>query len=135
MEKDYNKVYGRYDYVEAVRDSVNDWIDEHQDYIAEEADINDRDGVEQFLNDYLWAEDSVTGNGSGSYTFNSWKAEENLCHNHDLIQEVVTEFGVDLNNISAEALDVSIRCYLLGDAISDALDEVYDEIRKNNKAD
>lgn len=28
--------------------------------------------------DELWIDDSVTGNGSGSYTFNSYKAEENV---------------------------------------------------------
>ena len=72
--------------------------------------------------------DAVTGNGSGSYTFNTWQAEENVCHNTDLIAEVQAEFG-ELKNTSAEALDVSIRCWMLGQVFDEVLQEVCDEMR------
>lgn len=72
---------------------------------------------EQDLNDTLFTCDSVTGNASGSYTFNTWTAEEYLCHNFELLED----FGCDMNYLGrgAEACDVTIRCYLLGQAINE----------------
>jgi hypothetical protein len=72
----------------------------------------------------------VTGNASGSYTFNAWKAEEYLCHNLDLLGEALAEFGCEPNYITekgAEACDVTIRCYLLGQAISEVLSEMLEK--------
>ena len=107
-----------YDYHEAVRKDVLEFLREYgHDY-----DGLPREDVEERLNDDLWVEDSVTGNGSGSYTFNTHKAEEYLCGNWDLIQEVDDEFELDLRK-GPEYIDVSIRCYLLGEEISNALDE------------
>ena len=85
--------------------------------------------MEQELNDTLFACDSVTGNASGSYTFNTWTAEEYLCHNWYLLSEALTELGCDMSYIErgAEVCDVAIRCYLLGQAISEVLDEVETE--------
>lgn len=103
------------------------------DYIDENISLKDwngrRDELEERLNDELWAEDSVTGNGSGSYTFSNFDAEENICHNMDLLQEAYGEFCPDkpvseFLEEGAEAADVTIRCYLLREAISDALDKI-----------
>lgn len=69
--------------------------------------------------DELWIDDSVTGNGSGSYTFNSYKAEENvkdLFFDEDFL-DGLKEFGVELGellNDGPEALDVTARCVALG---------------------
>lgn len=119
----------RYDYENAVREDVLEWIREHysNDEITEK--LQERDDWEQELNDDLWTADSVTGNGSGSYTFNAWEAEENVCHNLDLLGEALEEFGSDMDIMKsgAEACDVTIRCYLLGGAISAALDELEEE--------
>lgn len=118
-----------YDYREAVREDV-------LDYIRDEVNLDEwrgnRDGLEEWLNDHLWTVDSVTGNGSGSYTFNTWKAEENLCHNWDLLAEALDELGskTDILKQGAEALDVTIRCYLLGQAIAEALDELEDDLQE-----
>ena len=73
--------------------------------------------------------DSVTGNASGSYTFNAWKAEEYLCHNWDLLAEAIEEFGgnTDILRAGAKSCDVTIRCYLLGQCIAAALDELENE--------
>ena len=123
-----------YDYREAVREDV-------LDYIREEVNLDewkgDRDGLEEWLNDRLWTTDSVTGNASGSYTFNAWKAEENLCHNWDLLAEALDEFGSDTNILKqgAETLDVIIRCYLLGAAIAEALDELEEELEEGEEED
>lgn len=103
------------------------------DYINENnitVTADNREEIEEQLRDDLWACDSVTGNASGSYTFNAWQAEENICHNQDLFAEACDEFGSDAAELlrkGAEACDVTIRCYLLPQAISAALDEVETE--------
>lgn len=74
--------------------------------------------------------DDVTGNASGSYTFSTWQAEEYLCHNLDLLEEVLREFGYDGDYLLAqgvEVADVMIRCYLLSQVIADVLEEIMDE--------
>ncbi len=116
----------KYNYLEAVTADVLDYINENNITVTTE----NRDEIEQQLNDDLWAVDSVTGNASGSYTFSTWQAEKNICHNLDLLAEACEEFGSDaakLLNGGAEACDVTIRCYLLGQAIAAALDEVETE--------
>lgn len=117
-----------YNYMEAVADDV-------RDYIENEIDLTEwkgnRDGLEEKLNDDLWVCDSVTGNASGSYYCNSWKAEEALAHNWDLLAEALTEFGQDGTDVlkeGAEAMDVTIRCYLLGQAIAEVLDDLEEEL-------
>lgn len=116
-----------YNYMEAVKDDV-------MQYIRDEVDLaewkGNRDGLEEKLNDDLWTVDSVTGNASGSYTFNTYAAEENLAHNWDVLEEALAEFGCDENPIKkgAEWCDVTIRCYLLGQAIAEALDDLEEEL-------
>lgn len=115
----------KYNYFEAVRTDV-------AEYVYQEINFSDwkenRDGLEERLNEDLWICDGVTGNASGSYTFNTWKAEENLSHNWDEIETVAAEFGIeptisDGYEHGAEWWDVSIRCYYLGQAIAEVLDE------------
>ncbi len=127
----------KYDYLSAVKENVKQWINDNDEWRANYADDNgtwlrddNRDDIEEDLNDHLFIEDSVTGNASGSYTFSTWQAEENLCHNLDLLGEALTEFGCDPNYITekgAEACDVTIRCYLLGQAINEVLNEMLEE--------
>ena len=116
----------RYDYQEAVYNDVCDYIRENIDF----TDYATLDDLAEALNDDLWTCDSVTGNASGSYTFNTWQAEENLCHNLDLLGEALAEFGCEPSYITdngAEACDVTIRCYLLSSVISEALDDMQEE--------
>lgn len=91
----------------AVKEDVLNYINENNIVVTSE----NRDEVEQDLNDTLFTCDSVTGNASGSYTFNAWTAEEYLCHNWDLLGEALTELGCDMSYIErgAEACDVTIR--------------------------
>lgn len=115
-----------YDYLENVKEDVRNYIEENKIVVTS----SNREEVEQELNDTLFVNDSVTGNASGSYTFSTWQAEENLCHNFELLTEALTEIGCDLSYLEkgAEACDVTIRCYLLGQAISEVLDEVEEEM-------
>ena len=118
-----------YNYYEAVKDDVLDYINENINL----EDYETLEDLEEYLNDELFTEDSVTGNASGSYTFSSYKAKENICHNLDLLREALQEFGYDpgyLLENGAEAADVTIRCYLLGSVISEVLDEIEDEFEE-----
>ena len=117
-----------YNYLENIKADVKEYIDNEINL----KDFSDREELEEKLNDTLWTEDSVTGNASGSYYCNSWKAEEALAHNWDLLAEVMKEFGceVDLLEKGAEWADVTIRCYLLGQAIGEVLDEMEEELEE-----
>lgn len=126
-----------YNYLNAVIEDVKEWIEYNMDLEHDilNGDFQDRDDIETYLNDTLWTEDSVTGNASGSYTFSTYEAEENLCHNMDLIEEVAAEFGYNPEikagyEYGAEWWDVTIRCYYLGQAIAEVLDELEDEIEE-----
>lgn len=121
-----------YNYLEAVTADV-------LDYIKDEIDLaewkGNRDGLEKKLNDDLWTVDSVTGNASGSYYCNAWRAEEALAHNWDVLEEALAEFGQDGVNViekGAEWADVIIRCYLLGQAIAEALDTLEDDLAEDD---
>ena len=118
-----------YDYLEAMKKDV-------LQYIRDEIDLKEFDNLEELeekLNDDLWTVDSVTGNASGSYWFSAWKAEEALSHNWDLLAEALEEFGQDGTDVlkqGAEAMDVTIRCYLLGQAIAEAMEEIEDDFEE-----
>lgn len=119
-----------YNYNKAIKNDV-------LDYIRNEIDFSEFDSLEELeekLNNGLWTEDSVTGNASGSYTFNRYQAQEYVSDNLDLLAEACEEFGTDKATIGEkfldsdfEWMDVIIRCYLLGQAISEALEEVKDD--------
>ena len=117
-----------YNYREVVKEDVIEQIkDGYKENSLRLYKEEGRDALEEYLNDELWVDDQVTGNASGSYTFNTWKAEENLCHNMSLLEEACDEFGQDVGEAvkrGAEYCDVTIRCYLLGGAISEAIDEL-----------
>ena len=115
-----------YNYMEARTEGIREYIKNEVTL----SDYSDRDELEEHLNETLWIEDSVTGNASGSYTFSTYQAEEYICHNLDLLTEAVKEFGCDENVLEkgAEWCDVTIRCYLLGQAIAEVLDDLEEEL-------
>ena len=117
----------RYDYREEMANDISAYIEER--YSAEEIAEKlayERDDWETELYDDMMVADAVTGNASGSYTFNAWKAEEYICHNLDLLGEAIEEFGVEYDVLKdgAETCDVTIRCYLLGEVLNEVLDEM-----------
>lgn len=94
-------------------------------YALEEDDYLSKQRFCDCLEEELWTDDGVTGNGSGSYWFNSLRAEECLVGNLDLLAEACEIFDSDLDVLKngAESCDVVIRCYLLTQALYDAVDE------------
>ena len=118
-----------YDYNEALKS-------DSRDYIKEEIDLNEWEADQLYdeLNDRLWCVDSVTGNASGSYTFNSYKAREYVLDNMDILEWALNDFGADNDTIAEnfikgnwEYFDVTIRCHLLCGALSEVIEELVDE--------
>ena len=115
-----------YNYLEAMKQDVKEYIEEN----INATDYEIKEDLEEYLNDTLWTEDSVTGNASGSYTFNRATAKKYVDENKDLINDMVEEFDCKEKvanwwiEDNYEAIDVSIRCYLLGQAISEVLEKI-----------
>ena len=109
------------EYLEQIKSDIKDYIDENKIV------VHDERGRESLYNK-LWVSDSVTGNASGSYTCNDYQAKQNV---KDIIFEDETldmfrEFGYERIPLEkgAEFLDVSIRCFLLSEALDSVLNEM-----------
>lgn len=127
-----------YNYLEAMKNDITEYINDNINL----ADYADRDELESYLNDELFTEDSVTGNASGSYTFSRAQAQEYVKYNIDLLKDACEEFGTDAATVGEwflsddwEKMDVTIRCYLLGQAIGEALDDMGDELEEAFKSE
>ncbi len=113
----------KYDYRKAVKEDVIQYIKDND--ISLESD--DKYELVNKLEEKMWDCDEITGNASGSYTLSTWEAEENLCHNWDLLLEVLETYDeTDLNVLEkgAEWCDLTIRCYLLYDVIREVIEEL-----------
>ena len=126
-----------YDYRLAMHEDVENAIREN---FPRYWDCSSREELEEKANDELWVDDSVTGNGSGSYTFNRAKAGEYVIGNEALIEELVSEFCIDAETVAKhltdwEYWDVSIRCYLLSGVIAEVLDGLEDELFPDDESD
>lgn len=120
-----------YDYLEAVKEDVVDFIKCDIDL----KDFAEREELEEYLNEELFDCDRVTGNASGSYTFSRAQAREYVVDNIELLEEACDEFGTDAETVGEwflsedwEKMDVTIRCYLLCQAIGETLDDMADEL-------
>ena len=122
----------KYNYLENVTADAKQAILENLNYW----NFLDREELEEIANDELWVDDSVTGNGSGSYTFNREAAKEYVTRSDDgmdTLRDAICDFDCEHKAFSAflegnwEYFDVTIRCYLLGQAISAAIDELEEE--------
>ena len=115
------KMTETYDYIEALIEDIKQYLEDN--------DINKNNVDEDELNDKLFNEDTVTGNGSGSYTFNTEQAKQNLIGNEDIVRNMIEEGFATPEDVmdwfmdeDYEAIDVAVRCYLLDQAISEVLD-------------
>ena len=119
-----------YNYYQEVTNDIVTYLKEQ--YSAEELrnELKDEDDFIQKLDDELFISDSVTGNASGSYTFNSFIAKEYVLDNIDLLKESyecfdsIESLGNDFINEEWERMDVTIRLYLLDSCIPEAIKEI-----------
>ena len=104
-----------------MEDSIN--IDEYESL----------DELSEYLNDTLWTEDSVTGNGSGSYTFNHAEAKQYVLDNMNLAVEMAREFDCKdrfmdwLFDDDYESIDVTRS------AIDEVMDDIEDDFNANRE--
>lgn len=121
----------KYNYLHAMTNDIKDWIREETNF-ADDETLN-RDQLCEGLWDELFAIDEITGNGYNYYAGED-KCSEYLTNNFDLLYEAVKEYNPDDNVISliehyeeedlARYFDCTIRCYLLMEAINQAIDEL-----------
>ena len=118
----------RYNYNDAVYDDTVEYLEENKERIQEIIREEGEERAKAEVYDELFIDDSVTGNGSGSYFFSTWEAEEALAHNLDLLEEATGEYCDDFGETlkrGAETCDVIIRCYVLGAEFDSAFEEVF----------
>lgn len=112
-----------YNYFEAVKADVQNRL---RDYEPRGDDEPLGEYRERLYVDF-WTDDCVTGNGSGSYTFNTAKAREYVLAGVEQVAEACRELDVDLAELVEagkwEDLDVNTRCYYLGQAIDEVVTE------------
>lgn len=105
-----------------VEDSVKDYIEDNA------IDIETVD-YETLLCDMMLS-DGVTGDGSGSYFFNTYKARECVIENLDEVREALNEYCYTYEQIGEmfmedewETMDVIARCYQLNWALANYYEE------------
>lgn len=126
----------KYDYRRAITDEIKDWIVNDTDLMEEDGSSIYDDDIANWIYDEVWNEDSITGNGL-CYHDTEDKCSEYVCHNFDLLYEAAREFCIDddINILIrhyedkslARYFDTTIRCYLLGECIEKALEELKNE--------
>lgn len=111
-----------YNYHEAVKDDIREYIKENYGAVIEK--------MRAVVFDTILREDGVTGDSSGSYTMNRATAKEYVIENIDLLEKVVNEYGFDKKDIGEQFLseeweqfDVLIRLYLVGEYFDDIFSE------------
>lgn len=121
-------------YLEQIKEAIMEAIKSEysMDEIMEK--MEDRDSFQEELDELLWTDDAITGNGSGSYTMNRAKAQEYVLADIETVQEALREFCVEADTIAKKFLesdweyfDVIARCYVLSMGISEVLDEIEKE--------
>ena len=118
----------KYDYQKAMYDDIMDYITENN----LTAEYPDPEELYEYLKKELWIEDSVTGNGSGSYTFDRAEARECVLSDPETLCDALEGFCVSADTIVEKFLaedweyfDVTIRCWYLDSVISDVIDTLY----------
>ena len=113
------------DYIEELENCIKDVIsiEFEEDELKEMSESDFREKIE--LLD-LYNRDDVTGNESGAYERDQWKAEENICHMWDEIQDMIEEEFITKDNFlyGPEGIDVALRCYFLNEALEIVISEM-----------
>ena len=110
----------KYNYLEQIKEDVKNFIEENNITVT----VDNREEIEEQLNDELWNDDTITGNASGSYFCNTDRAAEAIAFNWDLLADALEYFGYENIKNGANCCDVLIRCYILPQAIAEVLEEI-----------
>lgn len=117
-------------------------LSDAEDVIAENFDSGWYDAETDFANVYdeLFVNDAVTGNASGSYTFNTCQAKENVKDAlfDDDILAALENMGVDKEEVFSqvlnknyETLDVMIRCAILSCEVYSDVEAYFNDCQSN----
>lgn len=119
----------RYDYRKVIKNEIIDWIISNTDLMENKESLYD-DEISNWIYDEVFAEDSVTGNGPYGYAREE-QCREYVASNLDLYFEAAREFDDFPTGTTpwtvrnpAQHMDATIRCYLLGECIENALEEL-----------
>lgn len=117
-----------YDYFKSIKEDVLSYVNNNIDLSNWYG--TDPDYLKWELEDTLINEDSITGNASGSYTFDRAKAREYVLDNMDLLNDATYDLGISTEDVGQKFLDenweyfdVLIRCYYLNAVIEEVVDE------------
>lgn len=113
----------KYDYQASVEDAVITYLNENIISFTNHTKISVKEYViakyDEILED-MELSDDVTGNGSGSFTFNTNVAKEHVLDNLDIVAEMYEDGYISNSHVvdmilygQWETMDVIIRCYLL----------------------
>ena len=123
----------KYDYRRAVIDDLKDWIINDTDIMENKEQYGDRELLIAWIYDEAFTESSITGNGYDWYGTEE-ECSEYISNNFELLYEAAHEYCIDdeMNTLIqqyedkslARYFDCTIRCYLLGECIEKALEEL-----------
>ncbi len=120
----------KYDYRKVITNELIDWIVNQTDLMKDNRSALYDDDISNWIYDEVFTEDSITGNGIYGYA-----REEQCCEyvasNLDLYFEAAREFDdfptgevAWTSRNPGQHMDATIRCYLLGECIEKALEEL-----------
>lgn len=116
------------EYIEETKENAKEYIKENWEYL--------KDKTREEVEDNLFIADAVTGNGSGSFTFNAYEAQQNVAEiifDEYFINALKFDFGQDLGDLiqkGAEVVDVTARCLALYEF---DLDEIMEEVKEEQE--
>lgn len=124
------------EYRNQVKSDIKDYLTQEDLWPTAEPGTSEYEEQRDAAYDRCYMADSITGNASGSYTFNTWQAEENVCHllwDEDLWLLLNGSMEVNPADMAKgpEYIDVSIRCAL----VSECLDAVLEEKQEQSDED
>lgn len=114
------------EYKKQVIDDLKEWVAE-----GNTEGIKDIDELREVLSDPSMT-DSITGNASGSYYCNAYKAQENIDKTHLIWDEdfidALADLGCEVSDLlrrGAETVDVYARCIVLENLSDEELEEIW----------
>lgn len=120
----------KYDYKRAIIDNIKEWALMNGVIPHAQKEHWNKEDLAEWLNDELWDHDCITGNGPNGFASEE-KCQEYVAGNLATYFEAADEF-CDFPNSGtpwiyknpAQHMDATIRCYLLGECIWKAVEEL-----------